>query len=183
MDTMDQVRSVLVADASASNAKAEAKGSWDALRPSAPAIATLKETEIRKEIGDAISKAYQHNPLPAGWEGILIVWGLFFSLPAVGTLRGGQTVWNRLITMKKGADVLRAVLAGATDQAQAWARLTETNSVQGETSADREVRIATERAIAQLGACQLTLLTTPAESRTPAQQQLVALVTALAKGV
>jgi hypothetical protein len=183
MSLLDTVRQVLVADASASNAKATAKESWDGLRPHATAIAGLKEAEIRKEIGDLVSKAYQHSPLPAGWEGLLIIWGIFFSLPAIGNAKTGQTVWNRLVSSKKSSDVLKAMLAGANDQNAAWARLTATNTVTGETPAQREVRIATERAVAQLASCQLSLLTTPADQRTPAQQQLVSLVVALAKGV
>jgi len=183
MSVLDTVRQTLLADATASNSKATAKAAWDDLRPSAPAIAALKETEIRREIGDVIAKAYTANTLPAGWEGILIVWGLFFSLPAVGSAKAGQTVWNRLLASKKSADVLRALLAGAQDQNAAWARLTEGQSNNGETPAQREVRIATERATSQLAACQLALVTTPADQRTVAQQQLVALVVALSKSL
>lgn len=183
MSVLETVRVTLLADATASNSKANAKQAWDDLRPVAPAIASLKENEIRKEIGDVVSKAYTANTLPAGWEGILIVWGLFFSLPAIGSAKAGQTVWNRLLASKKSAEVLRGLLAGATDQNAAWARLTEGSSSNGETPAQREVRVATERATSQLAACQLALVTTPPDQRTPAQQQLVALVVALSKSL
>ena len=183
MSVLEAVRETLLRDAQASNSKATAKQAWDDLRPVAPAIASLKESEVRKEIGDVVSKAYSHNPLPAGWEGVLVVWGLFFTLPAVGNAKAGQTVWNRLIASKKSADVLRSLLTGATDQNAAWARLTEGSSTNGETAQQREVRIATERATSQLASCQLALVVTPPDQRTPAQQRLVALVQALAKSL